>query len=203
MRFQKKVLGKDPTGITVNDFWSAYNKLGGKQQKCWTHLLRETSKLSKKKNATQENKQFHKRLKHLYMDAAKFADDEHDKEEKQHAHDRFLKRLDKIAMEQYKDKDCQRLSKRLRKHREDMFRFVVVDDLNPDSSDAERGIRPNVVKRKISGGNRSPKGAFAHAVNISIIETCKKQSLNFSEFGREYLQGQIASGSANALPDCR
>lgn len=38
----ERVLGKDPTGITVNDFYSAYNALGGKQQKSWNHLLRET-----------------------------------------------------------------------------------------------------------------------------------------------------------------
>jgi len=106
-------------------------------------------------------------------------------------------------MKQYEDKDCQRIGKRLQKHRESMFRFVVVDGLNPDSNEAERGIRPNVVKRKISGGNRSHKGAFAHSVNMSIIETCKRQDLNFFEFGMNYLQDQIASGSGDALPNCK
>ena len=199
----KKVLGKDHTGITANDFYSAYNKLGGKQQKCWAHLLRETSKLSKKKNATEEIKQFHKRLKRLYRDATRFIESEHDREEKQTAHDRFRRRLDRIATEQYEDKNCQRLGKRLQKHKGNMFRFVVVEGLDPNNNEAERGIRPNVVKRKISGGNRSDNGALAHAVNMSIIETCKRQDLNFFEFGRKYLQDQIALGSGDTLPNCK
>jgi transposase len=199
----KKVLGKDPTGITGNDFWSAYNKLGGKQQKCWVHLLRETSKLSKKKNATKEIKQFHKRLKRLCRDAVRFIDREHEEEEKHHAHTRFQRRLSRIALERYEDRDCQRLGKRLHKYREDMFRFVVVEGLDPNNNAAERGIRPNVVKRKISGGNRSNKGAVAHAVNMSIIETCKRQDLNFFEFGMEYLQNQITLGSGDKLPNCK
>ena len=159
----RKVLGKDPTGITVNDFWSAYSKLGGKQQKCWAHLLQETSRLSRKKRVMDEIKQFHKRLKRLYRDAARFVDRQPDVGEKQRAHARFLQRLDKLAGERYEDKNCQRLSKRLREYRGDMFRFVVVDGLDSNSNRAERGIRPNVVKREISGGNRSNKGALAHA----------------------------------------
>jgi len=64
----RKVLGKKPNGITGSDFYSSYDKFGGKQQKPWVHLLRETSKLVRKKNSSEEMKQFHKIIKRLYQE---------------------------------------------------------------------------------------------------------------------------------------
>lgn len=158
-------------------------------------IERNTSKLADSKEGTQEQKKLHKKLKRLYRDAVKFKATKPSKEEREQAVKKFLKRLDQISDDYYLSFSCRRIAERLRKHRENMFRFVMVDGLDPDNNEAERGIRPNVVKRKISGGNRSPQGALAHAVNMSIIETCKRQNLNFFEFGSEYLQGQITSGS--------
>ena len=187
----RKVLGKRHDGITVSDFFSAYNRFGGKQQKSWVHLLRETSKLSKKKSTSEEMKQFHKRIKRLYRDAVRFKEKKPPPEEVEHGMKRFLRRLDKISKKSYSDEDCQRLAKRLKKHRENMFRFLTVEELRPDNNTAEQGIRPNVVIRKISGGNRSQKGAHAHEVMMSMIETYKRRDQNFFEEGISYIQDQL------------
>lgn len=187
----RRVLGRRHDGITVNDFYSAYNKFGGKQQKSWVHLLRETSKLSKKKNTNDEMKQFHKRIKRLYHDAVRFKEKKPPPEEVERGMKRFLRRLDKICKTCYTDEDCQRLAKRLKKHRESMFRFLMVEELRPDNNIAEQGIRPNVVMRKISGGNRSQNGARTHEVMMSIVETYKRRDQNFFEEGMSYLQSQL------------
>jgi transposase-like protein len=187
----KKVLGKKHDGITVNDFYSAYNKFGGKQQKSWVHLMRETSKLSKKDKASEEMKKFHKKVKRLYRDAVRFKQKGPPENEVKRRVKRFLERLDEISNKQYMDEDCQRLAKRLRKHRENMFRFLEVEELRPDNNIAEQGIRPNVVIRKISGGNRSDKGARSHEVMMSIIETYKRRDQNFFEEGMAYIQNQL------------
>ncbi len=51
--------------------------------------------------------------------------------------------------------------------------FVFLDNLKvePTNNRAERHLRPNVVMRKITFGNRSPHGAEKHEVIMSIIET--------------------------------
>jgi transposase len=36
-----EVLGDDCQGVLVSDFFSAYNKVGGKKKKCLVHLQRE------------------------------------------------------------------------------------------------------------------------------------------------------------------
>lgn len=187
----RKVLGKKHDGITVSDFFSAYDKFGGKQQKSWVHLLRETSTLADKKNASEEMKCFHKRIKRLYHDAVKLKEKEPPPEEVERRMKRFLRRLDEISKNNYMDEDCQRLAKRLKKHRESMFRFLTVKELRPDNNMAEQGIRPNVVMRKISGGNRSENGARAHEVMMSMVETYKRRDQNFLEEGMSYIQDRL------------
>lgn len=187
----RKVLGKKHDGITVSDFFSAYDKFGGKQQKSWVHLLRETSKLAKKKNTSEEMKCFHKRIKRLYHDAVRLKEKEPPPEELKRGMKRFLGRLDKIGKKIYTDENCQRLAKRLKKHRDSMFRFLTVEELRPDNNMAEQGIRPNVVIRKISGGNRSENGARAHEVMMSMVETYKRRDQNFLEEGMSYIQNQL------------
>lgn len=153
--------------------------------------MRETSKLSKKDNVGEEMKKFHKKVKRLYRDAVRFKQKGPPENEVKRRMKRFLERLDEISNKEYKDEDCQRLAKRLRKHRENMFRFLEVEELRPDNNIAEQGIRPNVVIRKISGGNRSDKGARSHEVMMSIIETYKRRDQNFFEEGMSYIQNQL------------
>lgn len=181
-------------GVVETDFYPSYDSLRYEQQKCWGHLLRETSKLAKKDGTGHEAKGMHKKLKRLSRDAKKFKESNPSDNEKEHALMRFLKRLDAITCRNYNDEDCQRIAKRLLKNRENMFRFIEIDDVEPDNNRAERGIRPNVVVEKISGGNRSENGARAHEVMMSIIETYKLQGLNFFEEGITYLQNQLTTG---------
>lgn len=45
-----------------------------------------------------------------------------------------------------------------------------------DNNPAERGIRPAVIVRKISGGSRSDIGAETFAINMSVIQTLKMRN---------------------------
>ncbi len=184
----------DFDGVVETDFYPSYDSLRYEQQKCWGHLLRETSKLAKMDNACDETKEMHKKLKRLSRDATRFKDNKPEDKEKQYALKRFLKRLDIIISKGYEDENCQRIAKRLLKNRENMFRFIEMEEVEPNNNRAERGIRPNVVIEKISGGNRSENGARAHEVMMSIVETYKLQSLNFFEESRSYLQNQLTTG---------
>ncbi len=49
---------------------------------------------------------------------------------------------------------CQALAKRLLRHQDELFQFVLVKGLPADNNAAERSLRPVVVLRKISGGTQ-------------------------------------------------
>ena len=60
--------------------------------------------------------------------------------------------------------------------------------VSTDNNRAERAIRPAVITRKISGGNRSPKGSEALSIITSVIQTCKQQNKDFVEIGLEIIR---------------
>jgi transposase len=72
---------------------------------------------------------------------------------------------------QVKDHPCQVLAKRLLRHEEELFQFVVVPGLSADNNLAERGVRPMVVMRKISGGSRSERGSKTRMSLSSLFQT--------------------------------
>ena len=73
---------------------------------------------------------------------------------------------------------CQALAKRLLRHQDELFQFVLVAGLRADNNLAERSLRPLVVVRKISGGTRSPAGSQTRMTLASVFGTWKARALN-------------------------
>lgn len=180
-------LGEEYSGTIISDFYTAYNPLPYKQQKCLVHLLRE---LSDCKNGTDEFLAFRKKLTRLLRDALRLKQRMTDTPEE--TYDRLLRyihqRLSELSCASYQTPDCQRLAKRLRKHSHQLFTFLEQMDVESNNNSAERAIRPAVVTRKISGGNRSSAGTEALSIITSIIQTCKQQRKDFVEVGMEIIR---------------
>ena len=73
---------------------------------------------------------------------------------------------------------CGALSKRLLRHEDELFQFVLIEGLSADNNLAERSIRPLVVIRKISGGSRSVEGTKTRLGLASLFETWQARKLN-------------------------
>ncbi len=70
------------------------------------------------------------------------------------------------------------LAKRLLRHHDELFPFVVVDDLPADNNAAERSLRPVVVVRKISGDTQSGEGSKTWLGLASLFETWQARHRN-------------------------
>src|SRR3954468_11907865 len=79
---------------------------------------------------------------------------------------------------QVKAHACQALAKRLLRHEDELFQFVLIAGLSADNNLAERSIRPLVVIRKISGGSRSTEGTKTRMALASLFETWQARGLN-------------------------
>jgi hypothetical protein len=51
-----------------------------------------------------------------------------------------------------------------------------------DNNDAERALREYVIKRKISNGTRTDDGTEAWEVFLSLLDTCRKNDVNFYDY---------------------
>ncbi|MDO4585486.1 MAG: transposase [Planctomycetia bacterium] len=87
-------------------------------------------------------------------------------------------RLNTLLSREYKNPEALRLTKRLRKYRSTIFAFLHHADVPFDNNHAERSIRPAVIMRKNSYGNRSTDGSAAQSILMSIFRTLKQRGIS-------------------------
>jgi len=170
-------------GVLISDFYGVYFNLPYRKQKCLVHLLREFSDCSKRDNS-REYQENYKKIKRLINDALRL------REGRGHMSKiAYLRRVAAIKQRlfdfmtyPYRNKNLQRLSKRFSKFWLDMFTFLQDPAIAWNNNLAERMIRPNVIYRNRSFGNRSPRGAQAHATLMSLIQTLKLQKQDATVF---------------------
>jgi hypothetical protein len=71
------------------------------------------------------------------------------------------------------------------KQRDHLFTFLERADVPATNNLAERQLRPAVIARKISCGNKTPQGAQAWQVLASIAATCRQKGRSFIQLVAE------------------
>jgi transposase len=166
------------SGTLVSDFWGAYNAVVcAARQKCLVHLLRELEQTEKYKSPGAHWPAFAKKLRRLLADAIRLwrRKTEMPAEEYASRRARLTTRLEELIAAEWNNKHARRLLKRLRRHQNDLFTFLDQEDVPFDNNHAERSIRPAVILRKNSYGNRSQRGADCQAVLMSVFRTLKQR----------------------------
>lgn len=174
----KKFFIEQFDGILVSDFWGAYNAVEcALRQTCLAHLLRDLHDTKHYKRAGEGFPAFAKKLKRLIGDAIRLWRRRNEFDEKTYhsRRNRLHKRLADMIDADWEDTEAKRLVKRLRRHQNDLFTFVDHDNVPFDNNHAERTIRPAVIIRKNSYGNRSRNGADCQSVLMSVFQTLKQR----------------------------
>jgi transposase len=175
----EKLLGPDYAGVVVSDCHGAYRRLKCPQHKCIAHHLRALDK-SRRKNPTEAS---------AYLDAWEQlwrAVIELRRQRDELPADTFA--LRRAALEATWEK---LLVRRVRKAGDRYFlgrmqnvgqhHFgCLYHDVEATNNKAERAIRPAVVARKISCGNRTERGASTWQILVSLATTAH-------QCGREFL----------------
>jgi hypothetical protein len=105
----------------------------------------------------------------------------------QRACERLEAALDRLLAKEESDPENAKFAKLLRKQRSRLLVFLYYPEVAPTNNAAEREIRPAVVVRKISAGNRSWQGSDTHATLTSVIRTCQQQGQDFLDLSRRLL----------------
>ena len=195
-KIPKRVLGKDYLGTVGSDFLGAYNYVGKSWQKCCVHLNRDLKETAKRKPKGSEFLIFKKKLKRILDDGKRLKERENRisalEEGKTHLENRIIA----LYNEDWKDADCRRLIKRLRRHAKNMFTFLVKEGVTPDNNIAERAIRPAVIMRKNSYGSRGDNGIITTPIQLTTLQTCRMSDQNFLDWGKKYLENRLSSGTS-------
>jgi len=167
----KEVLGEEFAGVTVSDFYAGYNRLEGKHQRCWVHLLRDLADLAQLNADRPEVITWVEAVRTVYAEAKAFSHPQERVRARQQR--RFAEALARLARPYAKDPQAPQrtLAQRMLRFLSELFLFVADPQVPSDNNLAERSLRPAVTARKISGGTRSPKGSETKMTLLSLFGT--------------------------------
>lgn len=165
-------LGTAKIGIT--DDYGAYKNAFEEHQLCWAHPQRKFRDLA-------ESKEFEGgKKKHVMTTYQQFSQLYHSLQKKigddisPYLKKRFKEIFDQIARMNTKDPaPLAKLKNALRRNKEEYFTFLDHPGIPLDNNKAERALRHLVIKRKISFGSRTSRGAETTSILASVILSLK------------------------------
>ena len=177
-----KILGDLFDGILGCDGWAPYRGFSkAERQLCLAHLLRRCKELLEAP-PTAACANYFEQIKAILKDALALRDRRDEGTITPHG---FRSRKGKIdaSMDRLLDNpdlhdESIRFALHLLTNRDALFLFLDHPDLEATNHLAEKAIRPAVINRKTSGGNRTFNGAHAQAVIMSILRTAKLRSIS-------------------------
>lgn len=175
-----RLLGPSFRGVLVTDFYAAYNRIPGCHQRCWTHLLGDLHELKERHAARDDVVVWAEAVRQLYDEAEAWLTCERSVAERRSKYTELYQRAEQLG-QQYAcatKHPCWALAKRLLRHQEELFQFVLRPGVPADNNLAERSLRPVVIMRKISGGTRSAEGSKTRLTLASLFATWQARGLN-------------------------
>jgi len=177
----KSVLTSDFAGILVSDCLASYNLMDCRKHKCIVHHLRAVKEARELPGNTDASyldawKELFKQAILVWkcrekIPAEAFATGRANLEA---AKDRLLD----TPVGQPGDI---RIRNRLIKHREHLLRCLSDPEVEPTNNRAERSLRPAVIARKLSCGNRSRRGQRTWEILASLAATAQQTGKDFIE----------------------
>jgi len=174
-----EVLGKDFGGVLVSDCLAVYDQSTAIQQKCYAHHHRAIRKA--KELHPQQGAGFLCELSAMLRAAVAL---QRQKAElspqtfltlRQSLQHKALALLEPPRSEPSEEA----VRNRLNKQRDHLFTFLDHDGVDATNNLAERQLRPAVIARKISCGNKTPKGASTWQILASLAATCAQRATSF------------------------
>jgi transposase len=176
------ILGDDFEGMLVSDCLSSYDPADYAKHKCIAHHLRAISKAMKLPGMTdsmylQEWQRFFHGVIALYHLREVISME--DFIAKRGAMERWCEQLLSQPVGQSGDISVRN---RLLKQRPHLLGCLYEPSAEPTNNRAERALRPAVIARKVSCGNKTEQGRDVWQILTSIGVTCQQQALDFVEY---------------------
>ena len=173
------ILGKDFGGVLVSDCLAIYDDATALQQKCYAHHHKAIRKA--KDLHPQQGEGFLCEV--AAMLRAAVALQEQRAELSAQSFSALRQALEHKAVQLLEpprsEPNEEAVRNRLNKQRDHLFTFLDYDGVDATNNLAERQLRPAVIARKISCGNKTPNGAQTWQILASLAATCVQRATSF------------------------
>jgi len=192
----EKVIGIDWSGSMTHDGFSSYERFEDvAHQQCVDHALRRARTLVDKHQGVA--KRFPQQVIELLTGALRwrdrFEEEKADEDRRGRAYEDYVQRLRDLTERPRVNSANARFAKHLSKHAGSWFLFLVDSKIPATNHRAEQALKTPIVNRKVWGGNRTTAGGKAQAITSSVLQTCRKKSIDVFQFLGNAFRGVIGS----------
>jgi hypothetical protein len=169
-----ETLGEQYAGVLVSDCLATYDDVNPRQQKCYSHHLKAIAQAGEDNpSAWLEEVRWlleqAMELKQKLPEQRVFGRGELEARARQ-----LLSAPRPTSLEE-------KVRRRLEKQQDHLFTFLEVEEVDATNNLAERQLRPAVIARKLSCGNKTPKGAHVWEILASLAATCAQNAQSFTQ----------------------
>ncbi len=179
------ILGDTFNGVLVSDCLSIYDGIEGVQQKCYAHHLKALSIALKHEAGKGSAYLLELRaLLHTALLLKTLQDslpDDQRKTLRLSLEARFEQLLSEPRPTDEQGQQEEKVRNRLRKQQDHLFTFLDYPGVDATNNLAERQLRPAVISRKLSCGNKTLNGANTWAILASLAATSQQRGDSFIE----------------------
>ena len=176
-----QIIPPDYKGVVVSDCLSIYDDATQLQQKCYAHHLKAIGAAKKTRNTPSP---WLKQVEDLLKSAMRLAKERASMDLAQwQVRLNALRVAARVILEET-PRPCvheEAVRVRLWKQRDHLFVFLEHPGVDATNNLAERQLRPAVIRRKLSCGNRSQRGAQTFQILTSLAATCRQRGEDFLE----------------------
>lgn len=170
-----ETLGTDYAGVLVSDCLAVYDEVNARQQKCYSHHLKAISQALEQgpSGYLQELRAMLQAA--MALKSAALAGPE--RAQRQAALEQKAQQLLTTPRPGVEEK----VRLRLYKQRDHLFTFLDHPAVEATNNLAERQLRPAVIARKLSCGNKTSRGARTWEILASLAATCSQRGESFAQ----------------------
>jgi transposase len=192
----EKVIGIDWSGSMTHDGFSSYQRFEDvAHQQCIDHALRRARTLVDRHQGMA--KLFPQQVIDLLMGALRlrdrFEEEKADEDRRGRAYEDYVGRLRDLTQRPRVNRANARFARHLSRHAGSWFLFLVDAKIPATNHRAEQALKTPIVNRKVWGGNRTEAGGKAQAITSSVLQTCRKKSIDVFQFFGNAFRGVIGS----------
>ncbi len=192
------ILGDNYGGVLISDLLGAYNKIKCRKQRCLVHLVRLIKKWLVYFDYDKRTVKYLKELKSVIQGIIALSESMGTKLPKDFTVRKadLVGRLRRLLNREQKIKKAENFRKRSLDRIEEFITCLDYAEVCSHNNLAERNLRPNVIMRKITHGNRSEEGTKNHEVLMSLLETAKLKENNPFEYLHSLLTNPLMAEEA-------
>lgn len=169
----EELLGENYRGVGITDRYPGYKHLFVLHQTCWAHLQRIAKDLTHLeclgKAKLRHVTKFYQSLAEIYGLIRDYQEEPFDEIIRREQASKLLEQVVAICIPHRLDpKKLTDLKAGILEYQDCLFICLTVDGIPADNNRAERDIKKLVIKRKKSLGSKTPKGARALEVLLSV-----------------------------------